>query len=810
MRVLFCASECAPFVKVGGLGDVSRSLPVALSKQGVDIRVAIPFYNLVDRSQNSVKKIFEFTVEYARRDNLVTVYEATIPGTNVPVLLFENEDYLSGGGEAAFTGLESEIRRFGFFDRAIAIFLRKYDYWQPDVLHLNDWHTGLVPHFCKKELDKSPAFLFTVHNLYYQGIADLDLFSESGLSIKSSQVLSWDAQDENVDFLLQGLATADVINTVSPTYAEEMMTEEFGEGLSGVLRARQARVSGVLNGIDTQSYDPETDTVIFENYGVKDWQEGKRKNKQKLQKEVGLPRDPSVPLVVFIGRLEPEQKGLELIEKAWAKLNKEECQFILLGVGDEKWEDKFRKLGEKNPRKFSAQIKFDPELARKMFAGGDILLMPSRFEPCGLPQMMAMRYGTVPVVHAVGGLVDTVVSGETGFTFDNYTSKALVSALKEAFAVYEIDQEVEKDNLRGEWAALVENGMKKDFSWQHSAEKYAQLYRTALEYRFGIANPSRVEYRKDELSGERAIVLGESSPKKETVAFSGNVSGICPFDEGEEERTPSEVLRIGRGAPDGPGWDVRVIPSEMENFPGQEIIIHSPQHERDFSLLSLDQIAKIIQAYVFRYRHYDEKGLPFVFCNCGKGSGASLPHSHSQLIVFEQLPESFQEELSAAKDYYQNNNNCPYCDLLKREVSAYPKEESREGSERFVWENEHFVVLVPYGAQWPYELKIIPKKHRENFADINRKEMRSLADVLKRLTSGLQEEFGDISYNFWIHSLSEKFAQEKEPIYYHWHLEFIPRMKELGGVELGAQAMVYDQGTPEEAAQELRKLFDNR
>lgn len=798
MKVLFCASECAPIVKVGGLGDVAGALPKALRKLGLDIRVVIPLYGIVDRQKFPLNKVAEIKVPYARQDNIVVVYETILLGSDVPVFLLENNEYLSQGKHEAFAGLEAEIRRFGFFDRALGVWLRESPFWQPDLIHLNDWHTSLVPHFVKKELPNPPAFLLTIHNLAYQGLASLDLFSETDLSIESSRVISWDADDNNVDFLLQGIAEAEVITTVSPTYAREIMTEEFGEGLSGVLRAREARVFGIINGID-DSFNPATDPEIFKRYDVSSWEEGKAVNKRRLQEELGLPLQPETPVLAFIGRLEPIQKGLDLIEKAWGKLVREDVQLIVLGMGDLEWEGRFRKLGERFPEKFSAQIKFDNRLARQLLAGADILLMPSKFEPCGLPQMMAMRYGTVPLVRAVGGLADTVEAEKTGFLFEKYDANELVKKVKEALALYRLSKLASAPVPSVAWQSLVTAGMARDFSWENSAKQYVDLYRKALEYRFGVAHKCGGEYRDDQFTGEWVIVAGERKKRGSDLGLKGAGGKFtgCPFDEGNEAQTPPEVLRIGRGAPNGPGWEVRVTPNKFPILPAHEVIIHSPSHDKDLADLPLEQVERVAQAYVSRSRSYNDKGFPYLFNNHGSEAGASLKHPHSQLIVFDRIPKAVEEELAGAEEYYHKNHRCPYCDLVERNGSG----------ERFVWENSGFLVVVPFASSWPYELWVLPKIHRANFADVEDAEILALAEVLKLTTGVFKKEFDDPSYNYWIHSLPKNFAEGERPIFYHWHLEFAPRMKKLGGVELGAEVMVYDQETPEAAAVKLRQWF---
>ncbi len=804
MKVLFCSSECDPFVKIGGLGDVSAALPKSLSRLGVEIRVAIPFYDVMKRKKYSLEKLCKIQVPFADESHPTTVWQTMLPGTDVMVLLLENDRYLSSGGEEAFTGLDDEIRRFAFFDRAIVSWLQHEEYWKPDVLHLNDWHTGLIPKYVE-ELDRPPAILFTIHNLSYQGISSLDLFSETGLSIEKSRLLSWDAQDENIDFLLVGIAKAQVINTVSPTYAKEILTPEFGEGLDEVLRSREARISGVLNGIDTESFDPEGDEDIFKNYTATTWKEGKAENKKGLQKVVGLGQDPDKLLVGFVGRLDPDQKGLDLIYKAWRKLRSLDLQFVLLGVGDPKWEEKFQQLDENNEN-FSAQIKFDKQLARQIFAGADVILMPSEFEPCGLPQMMAMRYGAVPVVHAVGGLADTVEDGVTGFTFENYSKRDLIQGIKRALLSYKVFNGAAAPNQKKlkeavpDWESLVKGGMSADFSWNESAKKYFKLYQKALGYRFGVER-SCGAYRENSFTGEWSI-LSEDRANRPQGESSPDDPKSCPFGEGKEDGTPSEVLRLGRGVPNGPGWEVRVVPNKFPVLSGHEIIIHSPDHFADIAQLPLEQVEKIVQAYLFRFRHYSDKGLPFIFSNHGSSSGASLTHPHSQLVLFEEIPESIQEKLEKAEIYFRENKECPYCDLIKRE---------QEGK-RKVFENSHFLVIVPYAAEWPYELWVLPKEHKANLSEIDLDTVTALADVLKRICEAMTLKFGkSVSYNYWVHSLSEYFlGKDKDrSFYFHWHLEFVPREKKLGGIEIGAEVMVYGQGTPEQAAQELRNLLSS-
>ena len=472
MRVLYCVSECAPIIKVGGLGDVAGSLPKALSRLGVDIRIIIPRYEDIKTLRYSeIKRIGEIEVEFGRKEKVV-IWEMILPDSTVPVYLLENEKYLSKDGHKAFAGTEKEVERFAFFSKAIAELLITHNPQLTthfDLLHLNDWHTSLVP-LLLPQTHKLPTLL-TIHNLSYQGITPIDLLSKLGLTPDFCEVLRWDAQNRDIDILMEGIIHATMVNTVSPTYAKEIMTPEFGWGIEEVLKGKEGRMVGILNGIDYDFWNPATDQYInvkCQMLNVKSW---KAENKKALQKELGLMVDENIPLLAFVGRLEPQQKGLDILYKAMEKLlPKDFFQFVILGVGDKEWEMKWQMVNVKWQNKMVFIARFDEALAHKIYAGADIILMPSRFEPCGLPQMIGMRYGSLPLVRKAGGLADTVREGETGFVFESYLSNDLANKIKEALKIY----------ASPKWEKMVRTAMGQDFSWEVSARKYLDLYKEVI------------------------------------------------------------------------------------------------------------------------------------------------------------------------------------------------------------------------------------------------------------------------------------------------------------------------------------------
>ena len=547
LRVLLAAAECAPFVKVGGLADVIGSLPKALYKLGVDVRVVIPKYKEISNSKFQIPRKSQIPNSKFKTDfggvEEITVHESTLPDSEVPIYFLENQRYLSGGGvyfsKDAFVSGQEEIKRFAFFSKAIVNFQFSISNFQPDIIHCNDWHTGLIPgllwygprpapsstprrnppgsrgrrggvssrsgsnlppplnapasRFSSYARSLSqlasavvssgaglraarPATVFTIHNLANQGFSDLSLLKNLDSITSESKLLRWDAEDDNLDLMLQGITAADVISTVSPTYAKEILTPEFGEGLYQVLKAREARLYGILNGIDYEVWNPETDPKIEFNYGLKEGLAGKVGNKIYLQRELGLSVSSEVPLIGMVNRL-AEQKGIDILLEALKGILSFGAQLVILGVGDEEFENQLSTLNSQlSPHKNFAFInRFDEEWAHRIYAGADLFLMPSKFEPCGLVQIIAMRYGALPIVRATGGLKDTVVDSQTGFVFEEYSAEALLEAVERAVGRFGVENT--------QFRQMVGRAMRQDFSWDTSAREYLNLYQKAVEYK---------------------------------------------------------------------------------------------------------------------------------------------------------------------------------------------------------------------------------------------------------------------------------------------------------------------------------------
>lgn len=474
MQVLIIASECAPLVKVGGLGDVIGSLPKALRYLGINVSVAIPLYQHL--LKNFSEPFVKFSINFGGKKEEVFVVKGILPHSEVPLLLFGNHFYISSGGvyldPSAFASSQQEIERFAFFSSAVVQFLKNQTE-EVDVIHLNDWHTGLIPNLLRKE-NISLSSIFTIHNLANQGFSNLSLMEKLSFSKKGDRLLSWDAQDDNLDCILQGIIGADVISTVSPTYAQEILTPEFGEGIEEVLKSREGRIFGILNGIDTEIWNPRKDPFIFSHYDSTSWKRGKKNNKIFLQKRLNLRPDLENPLLGMISRL-TSQKGVDLLCHVIPKIMEKNIQLVILGKGDKKLEEKLQ-IREKEFSKsgnISVKIEFDEQLAHQIFAASDFILMPSRFEPCGLPQMIGMRYGVLPIVRKTGGLADSVKDGVTGFSFVSYTDQALWQTMEQAVSIF-----MEK---KQQYQEMVDNALKQDFSWKRSAREYMKLYQKAIE-----------------------------------------------------------------------------------------------------------------------------------------------------------------------------------------------------------------------------------------------------------------------------------------------------------------------------------------
>lgn len=439
MRVLYVAAEAAPIEKVGGLGDVAGSLPPAIKKLGVDIRVAIPWYPKIDVKKWNVREV----------DG---VGETRLGETDIPVYLLAREAFAKTGKHKAIVGTKKEEKWFLHFCEALVDFIKRSE-WKPEVFHGNDWHVAeALERFEKASAEEirgwgyevaNLATLLTIHNLSY-----------------------------HTKVLRKAILASDMINAVSPSYAEEILTPEFCEKLCGELNQRKDDICGVLNGIDYSVWDPATDKQLVGTYDKSSWQKGKAKSKLELSKKVGLDGDGSM-LLGFVGRLDPHQKGVWILVNSIDKLVELGCQFVVLGTGNKKAEKLLREASRKQKGKVASILKYDEALAHQIYAGSDALLIPSRFEPCGLIQMIAMRYGTLPLAHEVGGLRDSIDDGRTGFLYKDYYSKGLVRAIRRAKKVFSEQPQV--------WSRMVEAAMGEDFSWDRSAREYVKLYEKALE-----------------------------------------------------------------------------------------------------------------------------------------------------------------------------------------------------------------------------------------------------------------------------------------------------------------------------------------
>lgn len=479
LQVLYAIFEADPFIKTGGLGDVGGSLPNAICRLGVDMRVILPKVGSIDENdKKKMKRIAEFTVPLSWRNQYCGIEQLKRKG--VTYYFVDNEYYFNR--EYPY-GYEDDGERIAFFSKAVLECLMHIPDFSPDIIHCNDWHTALTPVFLREHYMHLSQYrkirtVMSVHNLKFQGIFPRNLLGDVlGLADRKNAVDQLSYGDA-VNYLQGGLYYSDRITTVSPSYAEEICSPWYGEKLDGIFRHRSAVLTGILNGIDTYKHSPGRDVHIAQKYNVSTVRAGKAANKEALQRELGLSVRDDVPLIAFISRL-TEQKGLDLLVHILEELLCEDIQFVALGVGERKYEDAFRYFQGVMPDKASACITFDLPLSSRLYAGADMLLMPSRFEPCGLSQMIAMRYGTVPIVRKTGGLADTVIDfrqddkAGNGFCFANYNAHELLFTIKDAIDIYQHDLI--------SWMAMRKNAMKRDFSWKNSAKQYIALYEDLMK-----------------------------------------------------------------------------------------------------------------------------------------------------------------------------------------------------------------------------------------------------------------------------------------------------------------------------------------
>jgi len=465
LRVLYLSPEVAPFAKTGGLADVAGSLPKTLKAVGCDIRLAMPYYRTAKKGNLKARRLFQDVEISLFGETLRDDIFSSKAGGGIPLYLINKDEYfdreyLYGTSKGDYF---DNAERFVYFCRMALLLCKRLDF-QPHVVHCNDWQTALIP-----------VYLRTIHNLAYQGIFDEEKLEATGLP---REVYHPGAMEYwgKINLLKAGIVFSDIINTVSHTYSREIQTPEFGYGLDGVLRDRSDHLYGILNGADYGEWNPKTDPLIAANYDETDLS-GKAKCKEELLAELNLPGSLNeLPLLAVISRL-ADQKGVDLLAESIEDLMEMDLGIVLLGSGDERYQQLFGRIAKKYPKKAGIKIAYDNTLAHKIEAGADIFLMPSKYEPCGLNQMYSLKYGTVPLVRATGGLADTVqdynptTGGGTGFTFRGYHSGDFVDTVREALVVY-------RDRER--WKRLVIRGMRADFSWERAAGEYVNLYEKAL------------------------------------------------------------------------------------------------------------------------------------------------------------------------------------------------------------------------------------------------------------------------------------------------------------------------------------------
>ncbi len=473
-NILFAASESTPFIKTGGLADVVGSLPKYFPKEYFDVRVVIPKYEAIRQEfKEQMQYITNFYMDLNWRQQYVGIFEMEYEG--VKFYFIDNEEHFSGGG--IYAGMPWDLEKYAFFSKAVLSILPVVGF-HPDIIHCHDWQTGLIPVYLKErfaadEYYRSIKSVMTIHNLKFQGVWNIPTVkSITGLS---SYFFTPDKleKDHDANYLKGGLVYADAITTVSNTYAEEIKTPFYGEGLDGLMNARSNSLRGIVNGLDYEEWNPETDSFLAKNFSVRNFRKEKVKNKTDLQKRLGLAVDPKAMMIGVVSRL-TDQKGFDLIAYIMDELCQDSIQLVVLGTGEERYENMFRHFAWKYDQKVSANIYYSNELSHQIYGSCDAFLMPSLFEPCGLSQLMSLRYGTVPIVRETGGLKDTVEPYNeyektgTGFSFTNYNAHEMLGAIRYAEQIY---YDHKKD-----WNSMVERGMRTDFSWENSAKQYEEMY----------------------------------------------------------------------------------------------------------------------------------------------------------------------------------------------------------------------------------------------------------------------------------------------------------------------------------------------
>ncbi len=475
-NILFVASECYPFIKTGGLADVVGALPKMFDKNQFDVRVVIPNYKCIPwEYRQKFQYVHSFYMDMGNINPNIYVGIMMYEHEGIKYYFIDNEHYF--GGDTPYGDTHWDIEKFCYFDKAALAILPVINF-KPDVIHCHDWQAGLVPVYLRTFYRENGFFwgtkvIMTIHNLKFQGIWDIKTFKYYTALPDYCFTPYTLEYKRDANMLKGGIAFADYVTTVSDSYAGEIQMPYYGEGLDGLIRSKNHSLCGIVNGIDYNVYDPENDIQIFEHYNSQNFKEKKVINKRKLQEELGLPVDDNKFMLAIVSRL-TDQKGLDLVNWVMEGITDEHTQFVVLGTGDDKYENTFRHYEWKYKDRVSANIFYSDNRAHKLYAAADAMLMPSRFEPCGLTQLISLRYGTVPIVRETGGLRDTVQpynwyeQSGTGFTFANYNADEMLAAINYARTVYFTE--------RDKWNGIVERGMNSDFSWTHSAQKYADLY----------------------------------------------------------------------------------------------------------------------------------------------------------------------------------------------------------------------------------------------------------------------------------------------------------------------------------------------
>lgn len=470
-KILYVASEADPFVKTGGLGSVLGSLPYEINAEKYDVRLVIPRYECISQElKNQMTELFRIPVNLSWRHQAATIY--TLEHKGIVCYFVGNDMYFCG--DSPYSDLWADIEKYCFFNKAVLEMLAYMDY-MPDIIHCHDWQSGLLPVYLKKEYGNNPYYqniktMITIHNLKFQGVTDVDRMKD--LTGLPDDAFSYDCLENfgNANMLKGGIAMADMITTVSESYAEEILFPEFGENVESTLLYRKEQLAGIVNGIDYEMYNPLTDQNLTAKYSIENAIEKRRENKLALQKQAGLPADEKTFTMGIVSRL-TDQKGYDLMNGVLDTFLDQGIQLFVLGGGQQEVEDIFREYKEKYPDQVYFDSKYKDSVAKMIYGGCDVTLMPSRFEPCGLNQLMALRYGCVPIVRATGGLKDTVIDQDeirTGYQFCEFDGEQFAQALARAYETYANDQE--------EWNAMMIRGMQQNYSWKKSAIEYEKLY----------------------------------------------------------------------------------------------------------------------------------------------------------------------------------------------------------------------------------------------------------------------------------------------------------------------------------------------